>query len=171
MPRAPRALGWIALALLILAACEKEPAQPPPAAAPAAPPPRVVTAEEKAYALFGDILALGQSADRAAVRPQMEELYRTIIRDYPEMALAQEASWRLLNLLLEDGTPEGRTRAEELYAQFKDRYPGSRFQGLLEKSLAAAGAGAPGSAATAPPAAETGHPAQGQEGEAGVDHR
>ncbi len=89
----------------------------------------------KAMEVFGKIRRLMENSDRMAVLPQVEAGYREIITNYPLASISQEAHWRLMLVYLTDYTPPAFDRAEELYAAFNRRYPGSNNKGLMDDSL------------------------------------
>ena len=91
--------------------------------------------EEKAYELFEEILTLTETSDIQAVLPQMEALYLRIIKEYPDIALAQESYWRLISLYVDKSTPPSYEKAEDLYNEFLKKYPGSVMKNLIEDTL------------------------------------
>lgn len=91
--------------------------------------------EEKAYELFEEILNLTETSDIQAVLPQMEALYLRIIKEYPDIALAQECYWRLISLYVDKSTPPSYEKAEDLYNEFLKKYPASVIKSMIDDTL------------------------------------
>jgi tetratricopeptide (TPR) repeat protein len=92
--------------------------------------------EVKSLELFTEVLDLVESADdRKAVLPQIEELYKKIIEQYPQAPLAQESYWKLITIYVEDYSPPAYDRAESAYYEFVEKYPKSFMKGFIEDAI------------------------------------
>jgi tetratricopeptide (TPR) repeat protein len=121
---------------LLLTACaappvkEKETARPTPTASQK-------EREAEAFVKFNEILEVSRSGrDRNAVLPKMEELYIELITEYPDVPVAQESYWKLIELYIKDHSPPQYDKAEKLYQDFTSSYPQSGLKGLIDKTLA-----------------------------------
>lgn len=90
---------------------------------------------EKAYEVFEQILDLSKAPDRAENLPEIKRLYWEIIRQYPEIDLAQECYLRLIIIARDEKSPAGDMEAEELYQEFLETYPDSRLKSIAEEKL------------------------------------
>jgi tetratricopeptide (TPR) repeat protein len=91
--------------------------------------------EKKAYKIFEEILDLTENSDTQTVLPQIEELYLKIIKEYPDLALAQESYWRLISLYVEKTVPPDYEKAENSYKEFLEKYPESPIKYLIIDTL------------------------------------
>jgi tetratricopeptide (TPR) repeat protein len=91
--------------------------------------------EKKAYEIFEQILNLTETSDIQTVLPQIEELYLKIIKEYPDLALAQESYWRLISLYVEKTIPPDYEKAENSYKEFLEKYPESPIKYLIIDTL------------------------------------
>lgn len=120
--------GWVPLPVV---AEEKESVETEKAA-------QELSSEEQksaAYEIFKEILTLSDSPEREKNLPQIKALYREIIEKYPDLGLAQEAYLRLIMLAKEEKTAAGNAEAENVYAEFSQKYPDSKIQRILENEL------------------------------------
>jgi tetratricopeptide (TPR) repeat protein len=93
--------------------------------------------EAEAFAKFNEILVVKRSArDRESALPKMEELYIELINEYPDVPVAQESYWKLIEIYVNDHSTPQYDKAEKLYNDFVSNYPQSGFKGLIEKTLA-----------------------------------
>ncbi|RJQ43514.1 MAG: hypothetical protein C4538_12100 [Nitrospiraceae bacterium] len=93
--------------------------------------------EVKSLEIFSEILDIVESTDnRRSVLPQIEELYKKIIREYPETPLAQESYLRLITIYVDEYSPPDFSKAETLYRDFLEKYPASVLQNKVENVLA-----------------------------------
>jgi TolA-binding protein len=91
--------------------------------------------EKKAYKIFEEILNLTETSDTQTVLPQIEELYLKIIKEYQNLALAQECYWRLITLYVEKTVPPDYEKAENSYKEFLEKYPESPIKILIIDTL------------------------------------
>jgi len=92
--------------------------------------------EAESLRVFSDALDLIQSSeDRKAVLPQVENLYRKIIKEYYDTPLAQESYWRLISIYIDDYSPPDYEKAESLYMEFIKMYPVSPLKGFIAETL------------------------------------
>lgn len=96
------------------------------------------TEEEKiSLALFREILDIVHSTDdRQKVLPDIISQYQKIIREHPDVPLAQESYWKLITIYLDDYSPPDYEEAERLYREFLVKYPDSFFKNIIEDTLA-----------------------------------
>ncbi len=126
----------IPLIFFLLQSCASTPTTTGVKDADAKPPETVRHEKPKPIELFNKILDLSMSSDnRQEVLPQIEELYKRIITEYPEAPLAQESYWRLINIYVKECLPPALEKAELLYHEFFRRYPDSVFKNLIEETL------------------------------------
>ncbi len=95
-------------------------------------------AEQEAESLevFNEILNISRlSKDRQAVLPKMEEMYAQLIKDYPDAPLTQESYWRLIMIYVNDYSPPAYEKAETLYHEFSENYPGSVLKRHIDRAL------------------------------------
>ena len=93
--------------------------------------------EKKAFEKFNEILIVKRSSrDRKAALPKMEELYIQLIDEYPDVPVAQESYWKLVEIYTKDYSPPLYDKAEELYDEFVKKYPQSGLKRLVDKTLA-----------------------------------
>lgn len=86
--------------------------------------------------IFSKILDLVETADdRRSVLPRIEELYRKIMKDYPETPLAQESHLRLISIYVDDYDPPDFSRAGRLHSDFLEKYPSSAMRNKVENAL------------------------------------
>ncbi|HDH10981.1 MAG TPA: hypothetical protein ENG83_02035 [Nitrospirae bacterium] len=97
----------------------------------------VPTKEEKeSLKIFTEILELiNSTSDRRSVLPQVEKLYTKIIREYPDAPLVHESYWKLITIYVQDYSPPAYEKAEPLYNEFVEKYPGSVFKGFISETL------------------------------------
>ena len=62
---------------------------------------------------------------------EIKILYRKIINNYPDLALAQESYLRLIILDKDEHSPEGDAEAESLYQEYVTKKAGSNEQAFL----------------------------------------
>lgn len=91
--------------------------------------------QKKATELFNTIYAISQRGERSAKLDEMIGLYQQIINDCPDVPLAQESSWRLIEMYFRDFNPPKKDEALSLFAQFKSRYPGSPLGNAVEGAI------------------------------------
>jgi TolA-binding protein len=65
----------------------------------------------------------------------METLYKRIIREYPDVPLAQESYWKLINIYVKDYSPPDYAKAEALFQEFLQKHERSPVRGLIEETL------------------------------------
>jgi tetratricopeptide (TPR) repeat protein len=93
--------------------------------------------EKKAFEKFNEILIVRRSSrDRKAVLPKMEQLYVQLIDEYPDVPVAQESYWKLVEIYTKDYSPPLYDKAEELYDEFVEKYPESGLKRVVDKTLA-----------------------------------
>lgn len=93
--------------------------------------------EKKAFDKFNEILVVKRSSrDRKAVLPQMEKLYMQLIDEFPDVPVAQESYWKLIEIYVKDYSPPLYDKAEKLYSRFTKNYPESGLKWLVYKTLA-----------------------------------
>jgi len=66
---------------------------------------------------------------------QMIALYEQIINSCPDVPLAQESYWRLIEISFKDFNPPKKDRALSLYKEFRTRYPDSPLRNVVEATL------------------------------------
>jgi TolA-binding protein len=124
------------LFIFLLSACATASVQK---AKPTVEPEKVLTpAEQEAKALeaFNNILTISRSSDeRQAVLSKMEESYAQLIKDYPNAPLAQESYMRLIMIYVNDYSPPKYVKAEALYNEFLENYPGSVLKLRIDRAL------------------------------------
>ena len=92
--------------------------------------------ENKSLNVFSDILDLAESTDdRQSILPQIEELYTRIINEYPDVPLAQESYWKLIELNLKEYKPSKTNKANMLYKEFVRKYPESTLRAVIEDTV------------------------------------
>jgi hypothetical protein len=92
--------------------------------------------ENKSLNIFTDILDLTESTnDRKSILPQIEKLYTRIIDEYPNVPLAQESYWKLIELNLKEYNPPRTGKANMLYKEFVRKYPESTLRPTIEDTL------------------------------------
>ena len=92
--------------------------------------------ENASLALFTEILELVEtSRDRRSVLPRIEEIYSRIINEYPDVPLAQESYWKLIEIYVEDYSPPAYEKAESLYHQFLEKYRETYMRSFIEDTL------------------------------------
>lgn len=91
--------------------------------------------EKKAFQLFEEILNVVQDSAGEESFAKVEKLYLEIINTCPDIGLAQESSWRLFSKYFDQGSPEGKAKAKELYASFIKRYPNSVFREPMARKM------------------------------------
>ncbi|MEW6218268.1 MAG: tetratricopeptide repeat protein [Thermodesulfobacteriota bacterium] len=94
--------------------------------------------EKRAMALFSTIHDLAQGPDRTANLGRMTDLYQEIIDQCPDVPLAQESYWRLIEMDLRDYQPPRVAAALARRAQLRSRYPASPVLPAAEISMARA---------------------------------
>ncbi len=93
--------------------------------------------EKKAFEKFNEILLVKRSSrDRKAVLPQMEKLYMQLIDEFPDVPVAQESYWKLMEIYVKDYSPPLYDKAEKLYSRFTKNHPESGLKWLVYKTLA-----------------------------------
>jgi tetratricopeptide (TPR) repeat protein len=93
--------------------------------------------EAGAFEKFNEILVVSRSTkNREAVLPEMVELYTGLIDEYPDVPVAQESYWKLIEIYVKDFSPPDYKKAEALHNRFVRNYPQSGLKGLVEKTLA-----------------------------------
>lgn len=93
--------------------------------------------EAEAFEKFNEILVIKRSSrDRKAVLPKMEELYIQLIDEFPDVPIAQESYWKLMEIYVKDYSPPLYDKAEKLYSRFTKNYPESGLKWLVYKTLA-----------------------------------
>lgn len=90
---------------------------------------------ERAFNLFTEILTFTETGDRETALPKIEATYFKIIAEYPDAPLAQESYWRLISIYVNDYAPPQYEKAEPLYYEFLQKYPGSGMKIPLEDTL------------------------------------
>ncbi len=92
--------------------------------------------EKRSLEIFNLILEVSTSSpDRREVLPEMEKLYKRIIKECPDVPLAQESYLRLVILYLKDYDPPRSDDAMELYNDFLKKYPASVIKSEIEDSM------------------------------------
>ncbi|OGQ98640.1 MAG: hypothetical protein A2521_16365 [Deltaproteobacteria bacterium RIFOXYD12_FULL_57_12] len=91
--------------------------------------------QQKAVDIFKEIYSLAQTSERAANLEKIITLYTQIITLYPEVPLAQESYWRLIEIYLQDFQPPEKDKALELFAEFNKKYPDSPLRNAINYSL------------------------------------
>ncbi len=92
--------------------------------------------EVKAFEKFNEILKVSRSSkNRTEVRPKLEDLYTQLIEDFPEVPLAQESYWKLIEIYVNEYSPTAYEKAEEIYSKFQENYPQSAARVFLVKTL------------------------------------
>jgi tetratricopeptide (TPR) repeat protein len=101
---------------------------------------KTVTSEERealAFKKFNEILLVSRSSkDRKSVLPEMERLYAELIEEYPDVPVAEESYWKLIEIYVKDYSPPRYDMAEGLYEDFIRKYPQSGLKGFVDKTLA-----------------------------------
>jgi len=138
------ALSFAIAVISLLSACstvrqtggKEKPEEMRPVAAEAVKIVHPTEREAGSLRVFSDALDLIQSSkDRKAVLPQVENLYRKIIKEYYDTPLAQESYWRLISIYIDDYSPPDYEKAESLYQDFMKKYPGSPLKGFIAETL------------------------------------
>jgi len=138
------AISFAIAAISLLSACstvrqtggKEKPEEMKPVAAEAVKSVHPTEREAGSLRVFSDALDLIESSkDRKAVLPQVENLYRKIIKDYYDTPLAQESYWRLISIYIDDYSPPDYEKAESLYMEFVKEYPGSPLRGFVAETL------------------------------------
>ena len=92
--------------------------------------------EKKAFLKFNEILIARRSAkDRKSALPRMEKLYIELINEYPDVPVAQESYWKLIEIYVKDYSPPLYDKAEALYGKFLKKYSHSGLRELVDKTL------------------------------------
>ncbi len=92
--------------------------------------------EIKSFEIFKEIFSITRSArDRQSILPEIEALYKQIIRKYPETPLAQESHWRLINIYVNDYSPPDYEKAEKVYHDFLKNNNDSPLKGVVADTL------------------------------------
>lgn len=92
--------------------------------------------EKKAFLKLNEILIAKRSAkDRKSALPRMEELYFELINEFPDVPVAQESYWKLIDIYVKDYSPPLYDKAEALYEKFLKEYPRSGLRELVDKTL------------------------------------
>ena len=92
--------------------------------------------EKESLNIFTEILELiNSTGNRRSVLPEVEDLYTKIIREYPEAPLVHESYWKLITIYVQDYSPPAYEKAEPLYNEFVEKYPGSVFKGFISETL------------------------------------
>ena len=92
--------------------------------------------EIKSLETFTEILHITRSTqDRQSILPQIENMYKKIIKDYPEVPLVQESYWRLIAIYVNDHSPPDYEKAETLYSEFQKKFPESYAESFIEDEL------------------------------------
>jgi tetratricopeptide (TPR) repeat protein len=122
--------------VLLVSACAAPPVEKKEIVTPGVTP-LMKEREAEAFKKFNEILEISQSSrDRDSVLPRMEELYIELINEYPDVPVAQESHWKLIEIYINEHSPPQYEKAEKLYKVFASNYPESGFKGLIEKTLA-----------------------------------
>ena len=129
---------------VVLFSCATTPTTPEPPKAEEITPPEKTKKEisparqmeNKSLNIFTDILDLAESTDdRQSILPKIEELYTRIINEYPDVPLAQESYWKLIELNLKEYNPSKTNKANMLYKEFVRKYPLSTLRSTIEDTL------------------------------------
>jgi len=121
--------------IFFLAAC----AAPPPVEKEVLRPEITASQKEReveAFARLNEILQVSRSGrERNAVLAEKEKLYLKLIKDYPDVPIAQESYWKLIEMNLEDKTPLEYDRADALFNEFYEAYPESGMKGPVYRTF------------------------------------
>jgi len=90
--------------------------------------------QQKAIEKFHQIYNLARAENRSDNLDQMGALYRQIIHECPDVPLAQESYWRLIELLLRDVQPPRPEEALGLFKEFLATYPDSPLAGAVQET-------------------------------------
>jgi len=91
--------------------------------------------QKRAIEIFYNIFELSRAKERAANLEQMIALYYRIINQYPDVPLAQESYWRLIEMFFKDFNPPQKDKALSLYNEYRGRYPDSPLRNAVEGTI------------------------------------
>jgi len=91
--------------------------------------------QKKAIKVFYHIFELSRSKKRAGNLKQIIALYTEIINCYPDVPLAQETYWRLIEMFFREFNPPKKDEALRLYKEYKNRYPYSPLRGKVKGTM------------------------------------
>lgn len=115
------------------------PPPPPPPTEQAAPKSTDLSVEGQdimALEVFTEILEMTADAHREDILPDMQIRYFEIIKDYPDSQYAEQSYWRLIRLYLYEHNPPRLQETEQLYSDFKKKYPKSYIKNAIEDTIA-----------------------------------
>ena len=93
--------------------------------------------EAEAFDKFNEILMVARSSkNRESVLPKIEVLYLQLIDEFPDVPVAQESYWKLIEIYVNEYSPPEYQKAEDLYNRFLNNYPQSGLKSIIEKTLA-----------------------------------
>lgn len=84
--------------------------------------------------LFDDLYKIAGQRGEALVAKKID-LYQRIINRCPDVPLAQECYWHLLDVMMQDVQPPRKEEALRLYADFNRRYPQSKMRSVVSHQL------------------------------------
>ncbi len=84
--------------------------------------------------LFNDIYKIGGGRGAAEAAKKIV-LYQQIIKQCPDVPLAQESYWHLLETMMLDVQPPQKEEALRLYADFNRRYPQSKMRVVVSHQV------------------------------------
>lgn len=90
--------------------------------------------QQLASKLFEDLYKISGGKGEALVAQRIA-LYHRIIDSCPDVPLAQESYWHLLEILMRDVQPPRNEEALRLYAAFNRRYPDSKMRAVVSHQV------------------------------------
>jgi len=92
--------------------------------------------QKRATEVFHQIFKLSRNnKKRAGNLEQMIALYTQIITHYPDVPLAQESYWRLIEMFFRDFNPPKKDQALTLYKEYGNRYPDSPLRRAVKGTM------------------------------------
>ena len=92
--------------------------------------------QNKSMELFHEIFQISLENDKSTNLDRIADLYWQIINTCPDVPLAQESHWRLIESFFKEYQPAQTEEALFLFEQFKKKYPDSPLMNVVRYTMA-----------------------------------